>query len=722
MRVSMLGPVEIAGVRLTAPKPAVLLAMLIAAGGETVPNDRLVDALWPDRTPRSAVDNLRVYVAKLRRALGEEGRLVSRGGGYALTLLRGELDADLFGEAERAARRLAEMNDLAGSARAAREALGLWRGPAFDGLNLPDAARDYAQRLEERRTALTEDWIDLEFALGRHRDVVGELRALVTAHPLRERLHGQLMLALYWSGRRAEALAAYRAARQVMVEELGLEPGAELRALEEGVLRDDRLSLPRTGLPGRGPRPVPAGEEEPASGGRAGVEPATALDGGARVAGHGPGRPGRRRLRGGWWARVAVFALLLLIPVTQTQSAPRARSVEPAPALSPSAEQAPVPSPSVSHVRGLVGDGTLTVATLLPMTGDLHFFGAPMAAGAELAVQDVNAAGGVLDRPVRLIKADSGDSTNNIATAAVRDLAEAGTDVIIGPASNIVSRSILETVTEQGMLMISPSTTSSDLTSSYDRGLFFRTSPSDTMQGALVGQLVAEDGNRTAAFVAVDDDYGDVLVAEAEAVLARNDVEVVKKIRYNEDKIDFATLKRVDSDALVLIGFTETLDIMKHLRRGSRRWYLVDANLTDYSGDLPRGTLTGARGTISGGEVNTVFEERLRAVDPALTDFVYAAESYDAVVVAALAARAAKGDLGQSVAGRLAAVSGGGQRCTTFRECAELLEAGKEIDYDGLSGRIEFDSNGDVGEGTFGVYTYDRDNTYSRTETRVVRP
>ncbi|MEU4231238.1 hypothetical protein AB0F17_43680 [Nonomuraea sp. NPDC026600] len=149
---------------------------------------------------------------------------------------------------------------------------------------------------------------------------------------------------------------------------------------------------------------------------------------------------------------------------------------------------------------------------------------------------------------------------------------------------------------------------------------------------------------------------------------------------------------------------------------------LGQADLSDYSKDLPRDSLTGVRGTLAGAQVSADFQARMRAMDPALTDFSYAAEAYDAVVVAALAARAAQGDLGQSVAGRLAEVSGGGQRCTTFRECAKLLEAGVEIDYDGLSGRIEFDSNGDVGEGTFGVYTYGRDNTYTRTATRVVRP
>ncbi|MGI5267583.1 BTAD domain-containing putative transcriptional regulator [Nonomuraea sp. CA-218870] len=660
--VSVLGHIEVTGKRLTAQKPAILLATLVAAEGEPVKNDRLVEALWRGQTPRSAVDNLRVYVAQLRRTLGGEGRLVSRHGGYALLLAPDELDAGVFGERERAARRLIAADDLEAAAHAARQALDLWRGPVFDGLDLPDTAGDYARRLEERRTALTEDWVELQLALGRHRETIGELRALVAAHPLRERPHGQLMLALHRSGRRAEALDAYQEARRVLVAELGLEPGGELQAIQADILRGT----------------------------------------------HAPSRVGsvfRARFKQvRQWTRLAA-SLLLLVQAAQ-------------PARRPDAP--PPPPPAVAQVGGVVGDGMLTIATLLPMTGSLYFIGASTSTAAELAVQDVNAAGGVLGHPVRLIKADSGDATDDLAVTAVRQLVEREADVIVGPASNFVSMAVLDTATEAGIVMISPSTTAASLSTVYDRGLYFRTSASDTMQGRLIGRLLAEDGNRTAGLIALEDSYGDVLVSAVKAELARRGVDVVKTVRYRDDKADFSALAPIDADALVLIGFTETLDIMRRLERGNQRWYLVDANLSDYSEDLPRDALTGTRGTLAGVETAPALKERMRALDPAMRDFSYAAEVYDAVVLAALAARAARGDLGKSVAGRLAAVSGGGRRCTTFAQCAALLDAGVEIDYDGLSGRVEFDSNGDVGEGTFGVYTYKPDNTYVRTETRVV--
>ncbi|WP_214320266.1 BTAD domain-containing putative transcriptional regulator [Nonomuraea sediminis] len=669
----MLGPIEVAGVRLTAPKPGTLLATLVAAAGEAVSNDRLVNALWPDRMPRSAVDNLRVYVAQVRRTLGQEGLLVSRHGGYALILAGDELDAGIFDERERTARALAADNDLQAAARTARQALDLWRGPVFDGLELPDAARDYARRLEERRAVLTEDWIDLELALGHHRDMVGELRALVGAHPLRERLYGQLMLALHRSGRRAEALEVYRSARRVLIDELGLEPGAELRAIESDILREEHAPPP----------PPPTG---PVS-----------------ITVKARRRQAVRVLRS------AALALLLLLQAPQPP-----RPTRPV-------RQHPVAAPAVTLLPGVAGDGVLTMATLLPMTGSLYFLGDAMSTGADLAVQDVNAAGGVLGHPVRLLKADSGDATNDLALPAVQQMIKNHADVVIGPGSSTVSETIMDAVTEADMVMISPSAAASMLSTAYDRGLFFRTVASNTLQGTLLGRLVVEDGNRTAAFVALDDPYGDELVDTAEAVLKTSGVEVVKKVRYPEDHPGFSRLGPIDADALIMIGFEETAQLMQRLHRGSQRWYLVDANLHDYSSDLPRGALTGVRGIVAEADVSTAFKDRMRAMDPSLTDFRYAVESYDAVVVAALAARAAGGDLGPSIAGRMASVSGGGQRCTSFAECARLLEAGADIDYDGLSGRIEFDGNGDVAEGTFGVFTYGPGNTYSRTATRVVR-
>lgn len=357
-------------------------------------------------------------------------------------------------------------------------------------------------------------------------------------------------------------------------------------------------------------------------------------------------------------------------------------------------------------VSGAVGDGVLTVGTLLPTTGSLYFLGAATSAAAELAVRDVNAAGGVLGRPVRLIRADSGDTTRDIATAAVRNLLAQDTDLIVGAASNTVSTMVMDTVSEAGSVMISPSNTAAQLTSAYDRGLYFRTAPSDTLQGQLVGRLISEDRNRTVAVIALDDSYADTIVEHAERAMPG--VRIVRTIRYGDGEREFgrvaADLARAAPDAVLLVGFEETVHVIRALRRhgltpaAGRRWYLVDANLSDYSEDLPDGVMATAKGTLAGALPTDEFRRRVREVDPVVEDVSYGPESYDAVVLGALAAEAARGDLGQSIAARLADVSRGGRRCTTYQECVALVRAGEDIDYDGLSGRIEFDSNGDVGD------------------------
>ena len=232
MEIRVLGPVEasVGGrpVALGAGKPRALLAMLALNAGSAVSVDRLIEGLWGERPPATAGKLLQVYVSRLRKALaaaGGGGEIVTRGRGYELRLGGDEPDARRF-------ERL-----LAGGA--AREALALWCGPALaDVADEPFAAAEI-RRLEELRLDALELAIDADLAAGRHREVIGELDALVAAQPLRERLHAQRMLALYRAGRQADALQAYRHARGVLVEELGIEPGRELRELHEAILRQD---------------------------------------------------------------------------------------------------------------------------------------------------------------------------------------------------------------------------------------------------------------------------------------------------------------------------------------------------------------------------------------------------------------------------------------------------------------------------------------------------
>jgi DNA-binding SARP family transcriptional activator len=238
MEFRILGPLEVRDrgrpVELRGRKPRALLAALLLHPGEALAIDALIDALWGERPPPTARAALQNYVAQLRRALGP-GLVVSRGGGYALEVVQEQIDLGRF------ERLTAEARASEGEAtvESLRKALSLWRGaPLADIVFEPFAARE-ADRLEELRTAAHEDLIDAELSLGAGPGLVAELEGLVAAHPFRERLRGQLMLALYRSGRQADALEAYQDARRTLVEELGIEPSASLRELEQAILRQD---------------------------------------------------------------------------------------------------------------------------------------------------------------------------------------------------------------------------------------------------------------------------------------------------------------------------------------------------------------------------------------------------------------------------------------------------------------------------------------------------
>jgi peptide/nickel transport system substrate-binding protein len=247
----ILGPFEAARsgrvLELPAGKPRALLAVLLLRRGEVVSVDTLVDELWGETPPQTAAKNVQGYVARLRRALGD-GLLATRSPGYALQLDDGALDSARF----EALLEQARHDEAAAASDHLREALALWRGPPLADFAYESFAQDEIRRLEHLRLSAVEDRIEADLALGRHEQVLPELESLVAAHPLRERLQGQLLVGLYRSGRQAEALEAYRAARRRFVDELGVEPGPELQALERRILRHD----PALQSPARPGRPI----------------------------------------------------------------------------------------------------------------------------------------------------------------------------------------------------------------------------------------------------------------------------------------------------------------------------------------------------------------------------------------------------------------------------------------------------------------------------------
>ncbi|MEV7006393.1 BTAD domain-containing putative transcriptional regulator [Streptosporangium sp. NPDC051022] len=263
MRFGVLGPMRVLdGERDLTPGPAkhrALLAALLLRPGRPLTVDRLIDEVWGERPPASAEPVLRVYVSALRKVVGGI-RTVS--GGYLLDVDPDRVDAHRFERLVTEAMRAGDAGRRAEAAEGLRAALALWRGPALTGVESDALRRTHAVPLEELRLTALEERVELDLALGRGAEVTGELRALVAAHPLRERAWGQLITALGQAGRRSEALEAYREVRRLLVEELGLEPGAELRAAHERVLADGgspartAASSGRT-VPATGARAVP---------------------------------------------------------------------------------------------------------------------------------------------------------------------------------------------------------------------------------------------------------------------------------------------------------------------------------------------------------------------------------------------------------------------------------------------------------------------------------
>jgi DNA-binding SARP family transcriptional activator len=283
----LLGPLEVwdgdAPLNLGGAKQRALLALLLLNSNRVLPTERLIEELWGETPPDTAANAVQVYVANLRKIL-QPGRLpgaasdviVTRAPGYLIRVMSDDVDLMHFERLTADARR-ALTSDPETASTLLRQALALWRGPALADVVFEGPARGDITRLEELHLSALEDRIQADLDLGRHAALVGELTGLVAAHSVRERLHAQLMLALYRSGRQAEALKAYRDARTMLVEELGIDPSPELQSLEKAILQQDpALLLAPRAEPARPPEPPARVAEERIAASTTVVEPAAA--------------------------------------------------------------------------------------------------------------------------------------------------------------------------------------------------------------------------------------------------------------------------------------------------------------------------------------------------------------------------------------------------------------------------------------------------------------
>lgn len=371
----------------------------------------------------------------------------------------------------------------------------------------------------------------------------------------------------------------------------------------------------------------------------------------------------------------------------------------------------------------------LEYGTMLPLTGSLAYLGPPAIAGVGLAVSDINAAGGVIGKDVEISTAtDSGDSTDmTVSSSAASKLINADVPVVIGAESSSVTLNVVDQLTSNCTIEISPANTATDLSgySSY----YYRTAPPDTVQGSALGQLVTGDGNANVAFLVFNDAYGTGLRNTVQKAVEAAGGSVVyggkgKGEEFPPGQTTFSSEVTAaiasKPDAIVILAFDETKSIVPELV--SQGWdmsktYMSDGNTADYSDDFDPGTLQGGKGTIPGASPKDEFKTDLSSwyqtnEGSELNDYSYAAESYDATVLTALAAQAGKGTDAGTIQANMAKVSGadGGEKCTTFADCKQLLDDGTKIHYQGPSGIGSFNSDNDPSSAYIGIYQYDENN------------
>lgn len=394
---------------------------------------------------------------------------------------------------------------------------------------------------------------------------------------------------------------------------------------------------------------------------------------------------------------------------------------------SPAASTEASTAASAAASAGACKNDTLIIGTLLPQTGDLAFLGPPEFAGVDKAVKEIDAAGGVLGKPVTKIDGDSGDTSTDIASQTVDSHLSQGVQAIIGAASSGVSLTVIDKITSNGVLQMSPANTSPALTTYEDNGLYWRVAPSDALQGAVIAQTAIDAGITKAAVIARQDAYGEGL----EKAFVKNFTEaggsVTSEILYDPAAASFEAevteIKGGKPEAVVVVGFEESTKVLQEMiKQGvgpkDLQVYLVDGNIsTEAYKDFPKDTMKGVIATVPSGEKDlTAFNESLKEINPDLTDFAYGAQSFDAVNLIALAAEAAGCADGTAIASKLADVAGnGGEKCETYADCLALIKAGTDIDYEGVTGPTDFNQYGDPKSATISINEYSSNTKFAET-------
>jgi serine/threonine protein kinase len=423
----------------------------------------------------------------------------------------------------------------------------------------------------------------------------------------------------------------------------------------------------------------------------------------------------------------AAVSLLAIVGLSLTYVLfPHGSTPTPTASHSPS----PVPTPPgiaicpVGQYPHNSGDAVLRFGALIPKSGPLVAQGPQLFAAIELALNEVRSTPGVPG--IQIVpfddanKVDEGDPVSDIACQSTNTLLKNGVDVIIGPATSAVTHKVIDRVTSSGTILFSPSNTAPELTDYQDNGLYFRTAASDALQGRVLGKIVSDDGNKNVLIISRDDLYGNGLSQEVERSLRQAHVNLLPAVKYDLSTPNFDPLinkvKSQNSDAIVLIGFDESAKILAGLRKAgitpqNKNIYGTEGNMREtipvQVDPLKRDVLNGMKGTTRP-QPNPNFVELLsKSAGGGLVDFTYAAETYDAVIVSALAAASAHSDNPAKIADKINDVTQGGQKCTKYAECLDAIKRGIDVDYNGVSGPLEFNDAGEPCKASYLVVKFD---------------
>lgn len=357
---------------------------------------------------------------------------------------------------------------------------------------------------------------------------------------------------------------------------------------------------------------------------------------------------------------------------------------------------------------------------LWPETGSLAYLAPPELAAEKLAVKDINDAGGVLGNKITTVDADTSDADHaDQNTSAAQSVLSKNPSFIIGPASSSVVKNTYKSITSQNIPMLSMGATSAGFSGLSD--YFFRTVAPDTVQGAVMGNLIAQDGVQKLAIAVFNDEYGTGLRDTIAKTASEAGVNIVygEKDTFDPTETNFSSIvtaiKASNPDATLVIAFDQTVPLVKELAAqglDTHKLYMTDGNTVDHSADFDAGLLKGSTGTIPGAHPTEEFQKNVKSFNAKVTDFTYTAETYDAIVLAALAAQKGGATDGTTVQKNLMAVSGStkGKECDSYKACVALLKDGKEIQYKGQTSIGAFNDAHDPSSASIGVYKYDADN------------